>query len=62
MNEAQREAIAHLKAEGELDTMIGHKVSPNEIYIHHEGGLRITAVHVSGIVTEHYRNRGQHNV
>ena len=57
MTESQREALQRLKADGELETMVGWTEAASELYIYHDGGERITAVHVSGIVTEHYHKR-----
>ena len=57
MNEAQKKVVVELKAAGDLEDMVGFKDTPNELYIYHEGGEKITAVHRSGIVTIHHHKR-----
>ena len=57
VTEAQHKAYLELKAEGALDDISEFKATVHEIYIHHIGGDKITAIHESGLITIHHHKK-----
>lgn len=59
---AQRKAYQQLKADGSLSDAESYLATHTEVYIYHApvGGKRkVTAIHVSGLVTEHYQTHSE---